>query len=249
VSLASLRVRLALVAAVGATGAPLPVGAQDDPPPPDTRSVCPSIEEDGLLCVSDPLRMTGNCGDFAAAATRLAALYRAELAKLPGSKASLLTTQWWGCGPDSLYDVKRLLVSLDTPAAKAALAEPPYPSLPAVPPPPPPPSPDQPFTCIDLPKPVDRAICAGATLQAVRGYHEQQVARCEQILSGDMLAELVAAESTFEQRVRVLCEDDTNRAGEKGAVRAFDRAECMVQSYRDRTKAMLEQHPACGPNN
>ena len=226
-----------------------PAAAQGDPPPPDTSAVCPSIEEDGLLCIADPLRMTGNCGDFVAAARRMSALYRAELAKLPDSKRSLLTTRWWGCGPDTLSDVKRLLVHLGTADARAVLALEPYPSLPEVPPPSPPPSPEQPFSCIDLPKPVDRNICAGASLQAVRSDHEQRFTRCKALVADALRADLLATESTFEQRVKVLCEDDTNRANESAAAASFDRAQCLIEAYRERTKAMLEMNPTCAADD
>ena len=106
--------------------------AADDAPPPE-GIVCPSIEEDGMLCASDPLGLVGNCTGFVAAADRLGALYRTEIQKHPDSKGAWLSTSWWGCGPPTLYDVKRLLVRLGSPPAVAVLKTEPYRSLPEVP--------------------------------------------------------------------------------------------------------------------
>ncbi len=228
----------------------VPAAAQDEPPPPPEDIVCPSIEEDGLLCGSDPLRMTGNCTSFVAAADRLGALYRTELQKLPESKDSLLTTSWWGCGPPSLYDVKKLLASLGSESAAAVLATQPYPSLPALPPPPPPPPPDVPLSCIGLQSPVDRVLCVGAKLQAVRSYHEQAFARCKSVVTpGPMLEQLETAESSFEREAPALCAADTEEAGESAKFQAFDRASCLVNAYQRRTKSMFDLHPECRPGD
>ena len=230
--------------------AALPAAAQTDPPPSPESIVCPAIEEDGLLCGSDPLRMTGNCTSFIAAADRLGALYRDELQKLPNSKDSLLTTSWWGCGPSSLNDVKRLLASIDTERAAAVLMTQPYPSLPALPPPPPPPPPDEPLSCIDLPNPVDRSLCAGAKLKVVRAYHEQAYAHCKSVVTpGPLLDQLVAAESAFEGQSSALCDADTAEAGESATFRAFDRASCLVTAYQRRTRSMFDLHPECRPDD
>jgi hypothetical protein len=237
-----------IAAAVTLLCAGIPAAAQDDPPPPPEDIVCPAIEEDGLLCGSDPLRMTGNCTSFVAAADRLGALYRTELQKLPNSKDSLLTTSWWGCGPSSLSDVKKLLASIGSEPAAVVLSTQPYPSLPPLPPPPPPPPPADPLACIDLQNAVDRVLCAGTKLQAVRAYHQQAFARCKSVVTpGPLLDELETAESTFERQAPALCAADTAEAGESAKFQAFDSASCLVTAYQRRTRSMFDLHPECRP--
>jgi len=224
-----------------------PAAAQNEPPPPSASNVCPSIEDDGLICSSDKLGMSGNCANFVTAAGHLAALYRSEREKLSGSREALLSTSWWGCGPGSLYDVKRLLVRLGTPEALAVLKQQPYASLPEVPPPPPPPSPNAPLTCIDIENPVDRNLCIGVNLEAARTAHQEAFAQCKARVAGPLLQDLVDSEADFERQARALCEADTSEAGEGAKVRAFDRARCLIQAYNERTKTMFAMHPECTP--
>jgi len=245
----SVALRIAVTVASLRLIAGPPAAAQDEPPPPPSSSVCPSVEDDGLLCTSDSLGMSGNCGSFVVAADRLGGLYRAELQKLPDSKEALLSTSWWGCGPSNLYDVKRLLVRLGSAPALAVLKTEPYRSLPEVPPPPPPPSPTGPFTCIDLQDPVERNLCAGAQLQSARAYHQAAFAQCKASVAGPLLDDLLNSESDFENQRRVLCDADTSEAAEGAKLRAFDRARCLVQAYQERTQAMLALHPECAPGN
>jgi len=244
VSLASQRVLAIarIVAAFGAVAA-APALAQDDPPPP-ASIVCPGIEEDGLLCASDPLGLDGNCTAFVGKADRLGALYRDELAELPDSKQSLLTTSWWGCGPPSLMDVKRLLVWLGTPDAVAVLKTEPYRSLPEVPQAPRPAMPTE-SSCIDLQNPVDRNLCAGQRLEAARANHQAAFDLCKTRVADALRADLLSSETAFQNQSRALCEADTAEAGEGAKLRAFDRAQCLVQAYGERTQAMLSMHPEC----
>jgi len=227
-----------------------PASAQDNVPPvPPASDVCPSIEDDGLLCTSDSLGLSGNCTNFVAAADRLAALYAAQLQTDPTSRDTLLSTSWWGCGPSSLYDVKRLLARIGSPAALAVLKKQPYSSLPEVPPPPPPPPPTEPFTCLDLQNPVDRNLCAGAKLQSVRAYHDATFARCKTRVAGPLLDDLLDSEADFERQTRALCEADTSDAGEGAKQRAYDRAQCLVRAYQERTNTMITLHPECAPDD
>lgn len=232
-----------IVAALGAVVA-IPAQAQDDPPPPPASIVCPGIEEDGLLCASDPLGLDGNCVAFIGKADRLGALYREELAELPDSKQSLLTTSWWGCGPPSLMDVKRLLVSLGSRDALAVLKTEPYRSLPEVPPAPPPSMPTE-SSCIDLQNPVDRNLCAGRRLAAARAKHQAAFDLCKTRVADALRGDLLSSETAFQNQSRALCEADTADAGEGAKLRAFDRAQCLVQAYDERTRAMLSVHPEC----
>jgi hypothetical protein len=248
-SLVRQNVVLASIAALAGAIA-LPAAAQNDPPPPPESIVCPAIEEDGMLCASDPLRMDGNCVSFTAAADRLGALYRAELQKLGAdSKDSLLSTSWWGCGPSSLYDVKKLLVSIGSEPAKVVLTTEPYKSLPGVQPPPPPP-PAEPMSCIDLQSPVERILCVGAKLKGVRTYHDAAYANCKSVVTpGPLLDELTTSEATFQAELGPLCDADTAEAGENAKFQAFDRASCMVTAYQRRTRSMFDLHPECRPQD
>lgn len=219
-----------------------PAAAQGDPPPPSASTVCPAIEGDGLLCASDSLGLSGNCTSFIAAADRLGALYRAELEKMPDSKDALLTTSWWGCGPASLFDVKRLLTRLGSAPALAVLGTEPYRSLPAVPRRP---APTETLSCVDLQSPVDRNLCIGEKLEAVRELHQAAFARCKALVADALRDDLLESEASFERQLRPLCDTDTAEAGENAWFRCFDRSQCLVQSYRERTSAMLALHPEC----
>ena len=246
----SAKLGIARVVALSWVAIGAPAAAQNEPPPPPEAIVCPAIEEDGLLCASDSLGMDGNCTSFVAAADRLGALYRAELQKMPGEKDSLLTTSWWGCGPSSLYDVKRLLVRLGSEPAKVVLTTQPYVSLPAVPPPPPPPPATEPLSCIDLSSPVDRNLCVGVKLQSVRAYYQDAFARCKSAVTpGPLLDQLVAADKEFAAERGPLCDADTEEAGESAKFKSFDRSECLVTAYQQRTTAMFNLHPECRPGN
>lgn len=183
-----------------------------------------------MICASDSLGMDGNCVSFVAVADRLGALYRAELQKLGAdSKDSLLSTSWWGCGPPSLFDVKRLLMPLGSEPAWVVLTTEPYRSLPAVPAPPTPPPATEPLGCVDLSNPVERNLCVGAKLQSVRAYHDAAYANCKSVVTpGPLLEQLTAAESTFKAELGPLCDADIAEAGENAKVRPFDRSSCMV---------------------
>lgn len=244
-SLARQSVSIAIAVTMQAFAGPAAV-AQPDPPPPPESIVCPAIEEDGLLCATDSLGMDGNCADFVVAAGRLGALYRTEVQKLSGSKQALLTTSWWGCGPASLSDVKRLLARLGSEPARAVLQTEPYRSLPDVMPA----ATSAPETmCIDLQSPVDRVVCVGAKLEAAREAHRAAFERCKAVDAGALREELLSAESSFQSQLQPLCAMDTAEADENTWFRAFDRSECLANAYRERTKSMLATHPECTPGD
>src|SRR4029450_13617169 len=79
-SLVEQRMALGLAVAVAALRgtAATPAVAAEHPPPPPSSIVCPSIEEDGMLCASDSLGLDGNCTHFIGASDRLGAVYRTE---------------------------------------------------------------------------------------------------------------------------------------------------------------------------
>ena len=249
-SLAEHRIALGIAVAVASLRAiaGIPAVAAEDPPPPPSNIVCPSIEEDGMLCASDSLGLDGNCTDFIAASDRLGALYRTELQKLPDSKPALLSTSWWGCGPANLYEVKRLLVWLGSPPAIKVLKTEPYRSLPEVPPSAPPP-PTASISCIGLQNPVDRNLCAGTKLQAARTEHQNAFEQCKTRVASAFHDDLLNSELAFENQLKALCDADTAEAGESAQVRAFDRAECRATAYNERTAAMLGMHPECAPGD
>ena len=201
-----------------------------------------------MLCASDSLGLVGNCTGFVAAADRLGALYRGELQKHPDSKQALLSTSWWGCGPPTLYDVKRLLVRLGSPPAVALLKTEPYRSLPEVPPFAPSP-PDATLSCIDLQNPVDRNLCAGVKLQAARADHQHAFDACKTRVASTLRDDLLDSEQAFESQMKALCDANSAEAGASAQVRAFDRAECRTKAYKERTAAMFGMHPECAPGN
>ena len=253
----STEIRRTLVASlVGILGAaalawaasPRLAAAQQGPPPPSSSVVCPGIEEDGQLCSDDP--MSGNCDDFVSAADRLGALYRNELEELPGSKESLLTTSWWGCGPNSLGDVKALLVRIGTPRALAVLQNEPYPSL-AGPPPPPPPPPglgDPQLRCDDLSNPDEQNACIGVRLQAAQADHQRALERCQELVPPGLRDDLVQDQASFTALLPVRC--DAQAAGvDDPAQKTFVRSRCLVRALTDNTRGMLAAHPECANGN
>jgi len=236
------------VAAFGWAASPIRATAQQGPQAPPSSIVCRGIEEDGLLCSDDPI--SGNCDDFVSKADRLGALYRSELDELPDSKASLLTTNWWGCGPNSLGDVKALLVRIGTPRALAVLQSEPYPSLPGAPPPPPPPPglADPQLRCDDLSDPAERNTCIGVRLQSARADHQRALERCRDLVPPGLRDDLVQDEASFAALLPARC--DAEAAGlDDPALKTFVRSRCLAQALADNTRGMLAAHPECaGPD-
>jgi hypothetical protein len=204
--------------------------------------VCPGIEEDGLLC-SDDL-MSGNCEDFVTNAARLGDLYRTEVKERPEARSSLLTINWWGCGPNSLGDVKALLQRIGTPRALAVLKDEPFASL-TGPPPPPPAAVVQPsLQCDDLSDPSERSACMATRLQAAQASHQQALEACQKRVSPGLRDDLAQAEATFKAILPVRC--DAQAAGpDDQDSKAFIRSRCQVQALEDNTRGMLAAHPEC----
>jgi hypothetical protein len=219
--------------------------AQPLPPPPDTSGVCPSLEEDGLLCSADLL--SGDCDDFVGAADRLGALYRSQLAKLPDSEAALKATAWWGCGPDSFAGVRALLARIGSPRAQQVLSSEPYKSL-AAPPPlssaeptaPPELQPD----CENLEKPAERTACAGVWLETVRDEHRRALASCQPLVPPGLRDDFARDESSFEKALPGRCAAQAVGASTP-AESAFLRSRCLATAIGERTEAMRQTYPDC----
>lgn len=217
------------------------------PQPPPASDVCPAIEEDGLLCSADLL--SGNCADFVAAAERLAGLYRAELAQLPGSEGSLLTTIWWGCGPGNLSDIAALLARIESPRAQALLKQPPYATLLAqqAPPPPPPagaPPPPPPPDCDELASPAARNACIGTRLQQARAENQATFARCQPLVPAGLRDDFADSQSTFRSLLPIRCNAQASGSEDKNLA-TFLRSRCMVDALNENTRGMLAAHPEC----
>ena len=248
----STAIRRALLGVLGAVAlawaaSPSPADAQQGPPPPSTSVVCPGIEEDGMLCSAD--LMSGNCDDFVSAADRLGALYRSELDELPDSQQSLLTTSWWGCGPNSLGDVKALLLRIGTPHALAVLQNPPYPSLAGPPPPPPPPGLSDPqLVCDELSSPAERNACIDVRLQAARNDHQRVLERCRSLVAPGLLDDLNQDEASFTALLPTRCDAQAAGQDDEGLA-TFVHSRCLVQALTDNTRGMLAAHPECAAPN
>jgi hypothetical protein len=216
------------------------------PPPPASGSVCPTLEDAGTLCAADIL--SGDCTAFVAAAGQLGALYRRELAKLPGSADALETTSWWGCGPASLEDVKVLLMRIGTPEAARLLGSEPYRSLPDPPPPPPPSAVPSALSCEDLSIPYQRSACIGVQLDAARAAYRLALERCKAAVDPGLRGDLLAAETSWQDSVGPLCDAQAVGYPQKSQ-RAFVRARCLTQATQQREQAMLAAHPECAASN
>lgn len=220
--------------------------AQQAPAPPASSTVCPAIEEDGLLCSDDP--MSENCEAFVSDADRLGALYRSELEELPGSRTSLLSTNWWGCGPNSLADVKALLLRIGTPQALAVLQREPYPSLPGPPPPPPTGPADPQLRCDDLTDPAERGACIELRLRAARADHQRALERCRARVAPGLRDDLAHDEASFAALLPARCDAEAAGALDQDS-KAFVRSRCLMQALEDNTRGMLAAHPECAEPN
>lgn len=226
------RVWLLALALLG-TGASAPESSlPPDYRPPDTRGLCPSLEEDYLLCSGDS--WSGNCADFVAAAGRLGEIYRSELREHPGWITGLRTTIWWGCGEAHLVDLRSLLERIDTPQARAVLADEPYRSLAKPRPPAPPPAPDQELDCVTPSSQGERNACAARNLAQAKASHERALAACRERVAPALRQELLDAETHWEQLLPLECEGN-----------AQTRDECLAQAYEERRQSLASMHPEC----
>jgi len=234
---------LAVLAAGVLAGAASPqLAAAQPPPPPDSGTVCPSLEEDALLCADD--LASGNCEAFVADAERLGALYRSELEQLPASRTSLLATNWWGCGPNSLNEIKALLVRIGTPPALAVLQREPFPSLPGTPPPPPSGPADPQLRCDDLSDPVERGACIEERLRAARADHQAALERCRARVAPGLRDDLAHSEASFAALLPARCDAEAAGALDQDS-KAFVRSRCAAQALEENTRGMLAAHPEC----
>lgn len=220
--------------------------AQQVPPPPPSSTICPAIEQDALLCSDDP--MSENCEAFVSDADGLGALYRSELEELPDSRTSLLATNWWGCGPNSLAEVKALLLRIGTPQALAVLQRDPYPSLPGAPSPPPSGPADPQLRCDDLTDPAERGACIEQRLRAVRADHQRALERCPALVPPGLRDDLAHDEASFTALLPARCDAEAAGALDQDS-KAFIRSRCLAQALEDNTRGMLAAHPECAEPN
>lgn len=211
--------------------------ASDTSPPPDyrppaTQEICPALAEDFELCSEDA--MSGNCADYVTAAGRLGEIYRSELRAHPGWIRGLQTTVWWGCGTARFEELTALLERIDTPAARAVLAQEPYRSLreplPTAPEPPPAEEPD----CTAPASAAERDQCAARELTRAQAIHAQVLDACRQRIAPGLRQELVGAEAGWERTLPLECEGT-------GA----ERDDCLAQAYRERARSIAAMHPEC----
>lgn len=200
--------------------------------PPDTEQLCPALPEDYELC-SDDL-WSGNCADFVVAAGRLGEIYRSELREHPGWILGLQTSIWWGCGEAHLAELRSLLERIDTPPARAVLAQEPYRSLeqprrPAARPPAP-----QELDCVAPSTPAERDACAARNLDRARAEYERVFGACRGRVASPLRSELVDAESSWEKLLPLECTGP-----------AYTRDECLAHAYEERTQSVVAMHPEC----
>ncbi len=205
----------------------------DSPPPPE--AVCPAIADDYTLCRADP--MSGNCGDFVAAAHALGRLYLFNVQRQPEREGVLKTTVWWQCGSATLAELKALLLRIDSDAARAVLAESPYRSIPA------PsagatPSAAAPgreargaVDCSATLSPTERDACEQRALAAARTRHQSEVARCQATLPSFLREQFATAEAAWQTDQSNECEPGD------GATR------CLLESTQQRNRDLAHE---CG---
>src|SRR5262245_53000802 len=188
--------------------------------------------------------MSGNCADFVTKAAQLGALYRTEVQELPESKTALLSTNWWGCGPNSLMDVKALLQRIGTPRALAVLKDEPFASL-AGPLPPPPTGVTQPqLQCDELSDPSERSTCMATRLQAAQASHQQALEACQKRVAPGLQDDLAQGEASFKALLPVRCDAQAAGVSDQDS-KTFIRSRCQVQALEDNTHGMLAAHPEC----
>jgi len=239
-----MRVRISVPA--WAVGALLVASAGAQPaPPPD--QLCPSIDEDFQLCSRDLL--SGNCGEFVAAAETLAQLYQIQAAESPERGEMLLTSNWWGCGSATLIDMKALLGRIGTPRAQALLAAEPFQRLPAAewqaaPPPSGQPAPAVAPDCVNLPTPPEQAACAERELAGARAAYQAALAACQAEVAPGLRDQFVQTEQAWQAGVGPECDPDVLEYSDP-MLQNFARSRCLAEAVRERTRSMLAAHPEC----
>jgi hypothetical protein len=238
-----MRVSIVLLSGLllGAQGSWVPDDSSPPPDfrPPDAQGVCPGLVEDYQMC-SDDL-WSGNCPDLVTAAGRLGEIYRSEVARHPSWIDELRTTVWWGCGEATFQELGALLERIDSPQARAVLAEEPYRSLrlppkPAPAPPAPPPTAEP--NCEAPSTQAERDACAAVELRRAKAEHDRVFAACQKRVARALHRELTEAEASWEKDLPLECPGT-------GQVRD----ECLANAYRERTGSIGSMHPECaGPS-
>jgi hypothetical protein len=200
--------------------------------PPDTQALCPALAEDFELCSEDT--WSGNCADFVVAAGRLGEIYRSELRAHPSWIAGLQDTIWWGCGTAPLAELGSLLERIDTPQARAVLAQEPYRSLGKPRSRPPEASAAEEQDCLAPSTQAQRDACAARRLARARAEHERVFAACRDRVAPALRPELVEAETGWEKDLVLEC-----------AGSGYVRDECLAQAYQERAQSIASMHPEC----
>ena len=234
--------RLAALPGVVAGLAAVAFAAAADPP--DSDPVCPAVAEGFEMCANDLL--SGNCGQFVAAAGQLAQLYQIQVAETPERAPMLLATNWWGCGDARLGDMKELLLRLGTPQAQALLQQEPFARLlaPGAGAPPPAPMPPVMADCANQPGPNAQAACAQAELAAARSAYRSALATCRSAVAMPLRDALTGSEQAWEQELPAQC-DGAALEYDDPRLKSYARSECLAEAYRERTRGMLLAHPEC----
>ncbi len=221
--------------------------APPGPGAPSPQGVCPAIDEDFVLCSSDP--WSGNCAQFVAAAGRLAQLYQIQVDDTPERTPLFLSTNWWGCGEATLGDMKGLLLRIGTPEARALLAQTPFSRLPAPTPEvaPSPPAPGVAPDCEGAPTPDARDACAASELASARVAYRRTLEACKVEIAAPLRSTLEGSEQAWEQGLPAQC-DAAALEYDQPRLRAFARSQCLSRAMRERARGMLAAHPECGPS-
>jgi hypothetical protein len=217
---------------VEASGAAPESSPPPDYRPPDTKGICPGLALDYELCSDDP--WSGNCAGFVTAAGRLGEVYRSELREHPGWGPDLQAANWWGCGSAGLGELRSLLERIDTPQARAVLAEEPYRAPPEPPAPVPRLPPHQELDCLSPSTEAERDACAARGLAGAKVQHERFFDACNKKLAPALRQELLEAETSWLKLLPLEC---------GGAPPTRDA--CLARAYAERTQSIASRHTEC----
>lgn len=217
---------------VGASRAAPESSPPPDFRPPDTQGICPALAEDYELCSDDP--WSGNCADFVTAAARLGEIYRSELSEHPDWGSDLQTAIWWGCGSADLAGLRSLLERIDTPQARAVLAEEPYRGLREPRPPAPSPPSHQELDCGAPSTQAERDACAARKLARAKVEHEGAFDACSKKVAPALRKELVDGETSWRKQLPLECGGTSHM-----------RDVCLARAYAQRTQWIVSMHPEC----
>jgi len=207
------------------------------------ENVCPAIAEGFELCAND--LQSGNCAEFVQATGALAQLYQIQVAETPDRAPVLLATNWWGCGDALLGDMKRLLLRLGSPGARAVLQQEPFSRLPSPTPPAPPPPPARvEIDCLNQPTPDAQDACAASRLAAAKAAYQAALETCRTAVASPLRDVFDGSEQAWQQELPAQC-DGAGFEYDQPRLQAFARTQCFSSAYRERTRGMLLAHPEC----